>query len=384
MKRLLYQAFIVSSVSVLAGISVILTLAGASDSIPNGALVAVSDFLEISQFESVDFDPLSNDEVVNAPAVLIDYSDPSHGSILVNNDGSLRYYPNKIFIGDDSLSYTIEDAEGNQAVGLVTITITPDEVFKVYPSDRLARLIVDSPFIYSGNASQVLQTWTQTVYKKAKDEFDFIIFIQNCNSCISDFSGIFIVTSNQVEGIGLSVFNDNIGWGAGTKLQGVLYLTNIRNLRSGPSLHELLHNWANYVIPPNVSNIGSHWGVAGTPGQLGGFDPESLINHGGNQYQATNGRPGSTSFGVNANGGNSLPYSALELYLMGLVPAFEVPPVPVAVNPQAVDFANGIFSADSFVETTIDDLITSYGPRVPAYGASPEPVSYFDDLGLQI
>ena len=54
-------------------------------------------------------------------------------------------------------------------------------------------------------------------------------------------------------------------------------------------------------------------GFYSTKGQLGGFNQSSLEDLGNNQYSVD-------PFGAFANGGNSVPYNELELYLMGMTP----------------------------------------------------------------
>ena len=92
------------------------------------------------------------------------------------------------------------------------------------------------------------------------------------------------------------------------------------DLLYGPSLHELMHNWANFNInttcfDPFGPGSGSydfipHWGFSGCGGQLGGFDQSTLVgNVGGNPNQYTAGINGHAGFGQFANGGNGLPYS---------------------------------------------------------------------------
>ena len=58
--------------------------------------------------------------------------------------------------------------------------------------------------------------------------------------------------------------------------------------------------------------LGAHWGFSRANGQLGGFDIVNLEDLGDGQWTA--GR-----FGTFANGGNSLPYSLIELYFAGLL-----------------------------------------------------------------
>ena len=105
---------------------------------------------------------------------------------------------------------------------------------------------------------------------------------------------------------------------------------------------------------------------------MGGFDLTSLqtLTDAPNHYHAQRGT--NLSFGLNANGGNSLAYSPLELYMMGLAPKSEVPDVTVfsGLTIDANDFfQKGNFFATSKKTLSLDQIITQtgIGERVPDY-----------------
>src|SRR5206468_706301 len=75
---------------------------------------------------------------VNAPGVLANDSDadgdalsavlgsnPTHGTLTLNSDGSLVYMPALNFNGTDSFTYKASDGQAQSAVATVTITVTP-------------------------------------------------------------------------------------------------------------------------------------------------------------------------------------------------------------------------------------------------------------------
>src|SRR5437867_1473431 len=69
---------------------------------------------------------LANDSDVDADtlsAVLV--SDPSHGTLTLNADGSLVYVPALNFNGIDSFTYKASDGQAQSGVATVTITVTP-------------------------------------------------------------------------------------------------------------------------------------------------------------------------------------------------------------------------------------------------------------------
>jgi hypothetical protein len=209
-----------------------------------------------------------------------------------------------------------------------TITISPNQ--------RVASVLM-SPSEYSSwitndefNNYAKREALVQDIYQKFDDKFDFIFFILNETSRPANlpYAGELIGISNAVTGIGLPIYNNAASYGSPGKLKSVMALTSRESLLYGPSLHELAHNWANFIIDTKGWNgsaeydIGAHWGFTGgnTKGQLGGFQQSTLqTNIGGNPDRYSVG----SFYGI-ANGGNSVPYTDLELYLMGMIPITEV------------------------------------------------------------
>lgn len=172
---------------------------------------------------------------------------------------------------------------------------------------------------------------------------------------------------NSVKGIGISLYDSTITYGSAGRLQGVTHLSYLAGLRYGPSLHELMHQWGNFIVETSYP---SHWGFSSGGGQLGGFKRDTLVDLGGGIFQANNGNANSTTFSEHANGGTSLPYSEIELYLMGMKDKAQVQPLIVAVNPQWTDYSTGKFSADGFTEYAIEDIIQTHGDRIPSVNDS--------------
>lgn len=140
----------------------------------------------------------------------------------------------------------------------------------------------------------------QTVYAQFKDEFDFITVVMNNAAAPAGMpTGEYSHVKNDVQGLGLSMFDHTAEYGSGGKLQGVYFLYRSRYLSTssyGPILHEMLHRWANWVVPSSYSG---HWGSElGITGQLNS---------------------------VSSN------FAEIELYLMGLMAASEMTD-PASIN----------------------------------------------------
>ena len=58
-------------------------------------------------------------------------TDPAHGSVTFNSDGSYTYTPNAGFAGTDTFTYTVTDPTGQTATATETITVTPPAIAAV-------------------------------------------------------------------------------------------------------------------------------------------------------------------------------------------------------------------------------------------------------------
>ena len=194
------------------------------------------------------------------------------------------------------------------------------------------------------------------------DEFDYLVFVSNLPTVEDNehyrYYGVHMQVQNAVGGIGLPVF------GSGRTLKSLVHLPARRFILFGPMLHELLHAWANFVIP---TAVGAHWGFSSANGQLGGFDIRNLVSLGNGRYSA--GR-----FGTVANGGNSVPYSPIELYLAGLIPPEEVPDLWVAKDGRWLNeedaSGNRVFLAPDVETWSARRIVDEYDVREPDWTRS--------------
>ncbi|XP_021770837.1 protein GAMETE EXPRESSED 2-like [Chenopodium quinoa] len=83
---------------------------------------ARDDLISVWEDESIAFNALENDYFAGENATIIAFSNPQSGSVVLN--GLLfRYTPYKGFYGNDSLSYTICDLNGNTATASINISV---------------------------------------------------------------------------------------------------------------------------------------------------------------------------------------------------------------------------------------------------------------------
>ena len=269
-----------------------------------------------------------------------------------------------------------ESATGNNCSDSRAVTVPSgsnpqiynDNVFVLPVSENLATLRTRS-----GN-SPPLQDYAARFYEHFNDEFDFLIFFANVRRREIELEpgshdGAFLNhVKNDVQGIGLDTFSDNSNWESAGKLQGVIFssvyelyhpIFGYSDFRQGQLLHELMHQWANFVVP---TNFGSHWGPS-SPGGVLGDDISNLIDLSDGKFSAINIRRGG--------------FSLIELYLAGFILPEDVPDFQIAEDaewlpPEIVEddkgpIANFIFTASGIKTYTIEDIIAEHGPRVPGH-----------------
>ena len=208
----------------------------------------------------------------------------------------------------------------------------------------------------------------QVFFDHYEDAFDYLMVFSNLQSVQDNqyytYVGFHMSVQNIVQGTGKRLHSRNQAVGSAGKLNAILHFPYNGALLFGPSLHEIMHSWANFAIPTAVN---AHWGFSSANGQLGGFNRTDLIEHGGGQYSAG-------AFGTFANGGNSLPYSPIELYFAGLIPPSEVPDLWVAEDGAWSDDRDDsgvrIFTASQVSTWSIDRIVVAHGARLPASSQS--------------
>ena len=210
----------------------------------------------------------------------------------------------------------------------------------------------------------------QKLYSVLPDDFDFAIVMAGMQifrpSTLAENVPYDVLVSNSVQNIGMDLVDNTAQFGSAGRLKSVIY-------HSFGSMaifdHEVAHTWGaaigqslGLLNEDYIVNQG-HWNeLADIQGQLGAYFFESGGAVGHFAYN------GDETWNLVANT-EVEPYSPLELYLMGLVPPDEVPPVHILESPNAAD-PNRITAA-SFRTITIEDLIQAEGgARIPPVGES--------------
>ena len=122
----------------------------------------------------------------------------------------------------------------------------------------------------------------QDVYKIFNDDFDFVIILHNNVSLPSTFNyyGRYMPVSRSIKGISKtdSTYDYSSDYGSSGKLKFIIHMP-FKGLLSGPTLHEIFHQWGNYILDSQFTNQESaipHWGFSSACCQLGGFEKSKL------------------------------------------------------------------------------------------------------------
>jgi CshA-type fibril repeat protein len=95
-----------------------------SVTVVNVAPMANDDYVETDEDTALIIDVLANDSDGNGDMLTVtSVSSPSHGSAIVNPDGTITYTPEANFYGSDSVMYEVSDGNGGAASATVYITV---------------------------------------------------------------------------------------------------------------------------------------------------------------------------------------------------------------------------------------------------------------------
>ncbi|MEJ2332522.1 MAG: retention module-containing protein, partial [Desulfobulbaceae bacterium] len=92
----------------------------------NDAPVAVDDTGTSAEDSSIDIDVLANDTDLDGDSLTVEsFTQPDHGTVTENSDGTLNYAPDADYNGSDSFTYTISDGQGGTDTATITLTVNP-------------------------------------------------------------------------------------------------------------------------------------------------------------------------------------------------------------------------------------------------------------------
>lgn len=90
----------------------------------NDVPVATDDSATTKEDTPVNIDVIVNDSDVDGDSLSVTgVSDPAHGSVVINTDGTVTYTPDADYYGNDSFTYTVSDGNGGTTTATVNITV---------------------------------------------------------------------------------------------------------------------------------------------------------------------------------------------------------------------------------------------------------------------
>ena len=218
-------------------------------------------------------------------------------------------------------------------------------------------------------------------YEHFDDAYDFLYVCSDGEVPATNAGRHAVVHRRNMEGTGLNALRVREYPARAQRLRSVVALR-CGDLGNGPTLHETLHHWGIALSPAlgvgreGDQNFSGHWGTVGVHGQEGGFDPATLrcVDPPDARPPACRPGPGGeirvsvAPFSSFANGGDSVPYAPLELYLMGLVPRAEAGgPYLVLDGARLVDWPEGsrrqTWAITGTRTFTLDDVVRLHGAR---------------------
>jgi len=209
---------------------------------------------------------------------------------------------------------------------------------------------------------------THKLYSVFPDIFDFVVVMPSGTIFDPQWDykvtvPYFVRAKNEIRNIGIPLFDETAKFGSQGRLRGMIY----HSFGTGQVLdHEIGHAWSAYLGQELGLSSGGHWGrYSDVGGQMASYvsHPDVPLGSG---HLVDN---GDGTWRVEREPGDNMPYSKLDLYVMGLIPPEEVPPVHLLINP---DFSDPQRVTAERVETyTIEQLMAAEGgERVPSWRES--------------
>jgi len=241
------------------------------------------------------------------------------------------------------------------------------------------------PFTYGGSYDREIggvpnvdpRQWAaQSFYRNNPDQYDFLLVLTNFDWFAgAQTRGLYWSIENDVSGIGVPPVDLSVQFGS-ERLQGYIDGMRLRDYRlADGSLdqqrvreilnHELGHRWL--VHPSFDDGSGSSTALLGRDQAHWSYllDSDASFLYGSDW--SANGDGTYTATAVRKR------FSPLDLYLMGMTSAADVPPMTLLVNP-GIDITQIPLLGDTVSATaqnvTIDQVIAAEGARAPDFEAS--------------
>jgi hypothetical protein len=236
-----------------------------------------------------------------------------------------------------------------------------------YPITRLSQFvqatpnlvnIEDAAYFVNGDPTHV----TRQFYQVFGDDFDQIDLIFSPEHFANRNH---VTVRNDVQGIGESIVNATAQYGSAGRLIGISNFP-IPGFYDGAEngyIHELGHTWINFLNFPPVAASMPHWPYSSMAGGVMGYSQQGAE---GSEYPCIVADNNGVVTLTPRVGGPV--YGDFDLYLMGLIPPEQVRTQVVFIGTPPP--CSGTFTG-AVTRLTANDIISHYGPRLPAVGSAP-------------
>ncbi|MFC1720341.1 hypothetical protein ACFL00_04290 [Pseudomonadota bacterium] len=255
------------------------------------------------------------------------------------------------------------------SIGVDDGSIPEVSVLDLDETTRISPRIVN--FLIPGvNPAQVnLAEVTRLFYQHFPDEFDFI----NIVTTAADSRGsYFINVSNSTLGLGLELFDRTSTFGSSGRLEGIVGIPNPMHLdlASSEYLRMLGYNWMNYSQHPYLAGATPHWPISTLANGIMGYQDQRSDEFRPFPYYIQKEWVGFfplawwTGDYILKTKSSPPFFNYMEQYLMGLIPASQVPSNFILKN-QNQAICNLCKLKGPVVTFDIDHLQSDLGSRVP-------------------
>ena len=217
-------------------------------------------------------------------------------------------------------------------------------------------------------------------YETHPDAYDFLVVFTNFEFQTSDATAFHLFGRNDVEGIGkLTGSAGPSVFGSPSRLKGWIDMAAVSRYRQRPLSLSLGDPGFLKTLGVLAHEMGHQW-LAEARYRVGDTESRDLLGADEAHWSYLLDSDGSFLYGADwrANGDGTFTaarvserYSALDLYLMGLLPKEKVPPLTLLRNPavdrQRINREGEVVAATGTSEILIQQLIDAMGPRRPDY-----------------
>lgn len=205
--------------------------------------------------------------------------------------------------------------------------------------------------------------WARRFYATHPDQFDFLNFVMVAGGRGNRYHSL---VKNTVSGIGAPLLDNTAGFGSKGRLLGtnVFPLSPLYDLGSVGFLHETGHQWISYLPTIPFGPANPHWPKGSVAINVMGFSMPPTRQGGDYLYSFTpDGKDGYVTGAANPD--DKTTFSMLELYLMGLARADEVPEYFTLKDQQREIVPGTVLKASDIDPVRVADIVAAVGLRNP-------------------